>query len=170
MALRKIFFIICLIISTVCLTVGYVITGLWIGAVIALITGLAWLPSRKYPSSWLPHLYLFAFVCLAVVGRLTGSPPLLMICGSVAALAVWDLLFLDDTLKGISYGGQTRRFENSHLQSLALVLGCGLIVAFVGRLLNFQIPFVVLLLFVVLVVFGLDRVWGYIKKRSVHIS
>lgn len=170
MALRKIFFVICLVVSILCLAAGYVIAGLWIGAVIAIIAGLAWLPSRKYPSSLLPHICLFASVCLAVVGRLTGSPPLLMICGSGAALAAWDLLFLEDALKGSLYEGQTRRYENKHLKSLALALGSGLMVAFVGRLLNFQIPFVVLMLFVVLVVFGLDRVWGYIKKRSMHIS
>jgi hypothetical protein len=170
MAPRKIFFVLSLFISMLSLAAGYVIAGLWIGAVIAIITGLAWLPSRKYPRSLLPHTCLFASVCLAVVGRLTGSPPLLMICGSGAALAVWDLLFLDDALKSSSYGGQTRRHENNHLQSLALALGCGLMVAFVGRLINFQIPFIILMLFVILAVFGLDRVWGYIKKRSMHIS
>jgi hypothetical protein len=170
MVLRKIFFIICLVISTVFLIVGYVITGLWIGAVIAIITGLAWLPSQKYPGSWLPHICLFASVCLAVAGRLTGSPPILMICSSGAALAAWDLLFLVNALKGSSFEGQTRRYENKHLQSLALAIGCGLTVALVGRLLNIQIPFIALMLFVVLVVFGLDRVWGYIKKQSVHIS
>jgi hypothetical protein len=170
MSLRKIYFIICLVLSTVCLAVGFIITGLWIGSVIAIITGLAWLPSRKYPSSLLPHICLFASVCLAVVGLLTSSPPLLMICGSGASLAAWDVLFLDDALKVSSYEGQTRRYENNHLQSMVLSLGCGMILAFAGRLLNFQIPFVVLMLFVVLVVFGLDRVWGIIKNRSVHIS
>ena len=170
MALRKTFFVICLVVSMLCLAAGYGIAGQWIGAVIAIITGLAWLLARKYPASWLPHICLLASVCLAVVGRLTGAPPLLMICGSGLALAVWDLLFLDDALGSHSSGEQTRRYENKHLQSLALALGSGLIVAFLGRLLNLQIPFVILVLFVVLVVFGLDRVWGYIKKRANRVS
>jgi hypothetical protein len=169
MALRKIFFFICLVVSMLCLVAGYIIAGLWIGAVIAIITGLAWLPSRKYPGSWLPHVCLIMSVALAVVGRLTGSPPLLMICGSTVALAAWDLLLIDDSLKGRSFEEKTRRYENKHLQSLALALGCGLMMALVGRSLNFQTPFLILLLFVILVVFGLDRVWGFIKERSMHV-
>ena len=94
-----------------CLAAGYGIAGQWIGAVIAIITGLAWLPARKYPDSGLPLICLVVSVCLAVVGRLTGSPPLLMICGSGFALAVWDLVFLDDALGSNSSGEQTRQYE-----------------------------------------------------------
>ena len=170
MTLRKSFFVICLVVSMLCLAVGYGIAGQWIGAVIAIISGLAWLLARKYPFSWLPFICLLMSVGLAVAGRLTGSPPLLMICGSGVALAVWDLLLLDGDLGINSSGRPTRQYENKHLQSLALVLGFGLLVTFLGRLLNPQIPFVLLLLFVALVIFGLDRVVGYIKKRSMHIS
>jgi hypothetical protein len=166
--LRKTLFVICLVVSMLCLAAGYGIAGQWIGAVIAVITGLAWLPARKYPDSGLPFICLVVSVFLAVVGRLSGSPFLLMICGSGFALAVWDLVFLDDALGSNSIGEQTRRYENKHLQALALALGCGLIVAFVGRLINFRIPFMVMMLFVALLIFGLERIWGTIKKRSAH--
>ena len=148
---------------------GMGLSGQWIGAVIAITTGLAWLPARKYPASGLPFICLVVSVCLAVIGRLTGSPPLLMICGSGFALAVWDLIFLDGALGTNSFGEHTRQYESKHLQSLALALGSGLLVALVGRLLNFQIPFIVMMLFVALVIFGLERIWGAIKKRSMHI-
>jgi hypothetical protein len=169
MAPRKFFFVMCLIALIFCLAVGYGIAGQWIGAVIAVITGLTWLFARKYPASWLPLICLVASVCLAVVGQLTGASSLLMICSSGFALAVWDLLSLDHALKGSSYGEQTRRYENKHLQSLALALGCGLIIVFVGRLLNSQIPFIVMVLFVALVIFGFERIWSTIKKRSMHV-
>jgi hypothetical protein len=168
MAPRKIFFAICLVVSMLCLAGGYGIAGQWVGAVIAILNGPGWLLARKYPASWLPHICLFASVCLAVVGQLTGSPPLLMICGSGFTLAAWDLIFLDDALGSNSSGEQTRRHENKHLQSLALALGSGLLVAFLGRLLNLQIPFVVMMLFVALVIFGFERIWDTIKKRSTH--
>jgi len=170
MVLRKILFITSLVLSTLCLAVGYGIAGRGSGAVIAIITGLAWLLSLKYPGSLLPHICLFVSVGLAVAGRLIGSPALWMICGSTVALAAWDLLLLDDAVKGDSPGGQTGRYENRHFQSLALALGCGLVGVFVGRLLNFQIPFAILMLFVILAVFGLDRVWGYFKRRSINIT
>jgi hypothetical protein len=170
MVSRKILFVLCVVLSILCLAAGYAMVGHWVGAVIVIITGLCWIPARKDLGAWLPHLCLFAFVFLAVVGRLTGSTTFLMVCGSGLALAAWDLFFLDEELKGSTYGEQTRRFENKHLQSLTLALGFGLMAAFVGRLLNFQIPFAILMLFVLMVVFGLDRVWGYTKKRKMHIA
>jgi hypothetical protein len=167
MTIRKTFFAGCLVVSVLCLAVGYGITGQWIGKVIAIITGLAWLLARKHPASGLPHICLLASICLAVVGRLTGSPPLLMICGSGVALAVWDLLFLDVALGSNASEEQTRQYENKHLQSLALALGSGLFVVFLGRLVTLQTPFFLLVLFIALTVFSLDRVWVHIRKQRI---
>lgn len=167
MTLRKTSFTVCLVISVLCLAAGYGIAGHWIGAVMAIITGFAWLLARKYPASGLPLICLLASVCMAVVGQRNGSSPLLMICGSGIALAVWDLLLLDVALGNNSSGEQTRYYENKHLQSLVLALGFGFFVAFLGRLLTLQIPFVLLVLFVALAVFSLDRAWGHIKKWRV---
>ena len=139
--LRKTFFVIGVAVSILCLIAGYGIVGEWIGTVIAIITGLAWLFAWKYPSSGLPFICLVVSVCLAVAGRLIGSPALLMICGSGFALAVWDLVFLNNALGRDSLGVQTRQYERKHLQSLALALGSGLLVAFLGRLFNLQLPF-----------------------------
>jgi hypothetical protein len=93
-----------------------------------------------------------------------------MICGSGIALAAWDLLLLDAALGSNSSEEQSRQYENRHLQSLVLVLGSGLCVVFLGRSLTLQVPFVLLVLFVALAVFGLDRAWGYIKKWRVGRS
>ena len=166
MSLRKTFFVICQVLSILCLAIGYGIVGHWIGAVIALLAGFAWLLARIYPASGLSLICLLVSVGLAVAGVLTGSLPWLMISGSGFALATWDLLLLDTALGNNASGEQTKRYESKHLQSLALTLGSGLFMAFFGRFLNLQIPFVVLLLFVFLVIFGLDRIWGYIKKLS----
>ena len=166
MALRKPLFAVCLIVSVLCLAAGYAIAGRWIGMIMALITGLAWLLARKYPASGLSLICLFVSIGLAVVGRLTGSPPVLMICGSALALAVWDLLGLDAALGSASLGEQTHAYEASHLRSLALALGSGLLGMFLGRWLHLQIPFFIMVFLVVLAVFGLDRAWGYVKKTA----
>ncbi|HLO29124.1 MAG TPA: hypothetical protein VK249_08320 [Anaerolineales bacterium] len=166
MDIRKTSFVVCLVVSMLCLAAGYGFAGQWIGTVIAITLGLAWLPARKYPVSGLPHICLIASVGLAVIGQLTGTLPLLMIIGSAFALAVWDLILLDAVLGANSSGEQIRRYENKHLQSLALVLGAGLLAACLGGLLNLQIHFVAMMLFVALVIFGFDRVWRTIKRRS----
>ena len=166
MSLRKTYFVICQVLSILCLASGYGIVGHWIGTAIALLTGFAWLLARINPASGLSLICLLASVGLAAAGVLTGSPPLLMISGSGFSLATWDLLLLEPALGSNVSGEQTKRYESKHLQSLALALGSGFILTFLGRFLNLQIPFIVLLLFVSLVIFGLDRIWGYIKKRS----
>ena len=166
MTLRKTSFFACLALSMFCLAAGYAASGKWVGGALAVATGLAWLPARKYPASELPVLCLLSSVCLGAVGLLTtGSAPALMLSGTGFALATWDLLLLDDALKGSSSGGQTRRYENKHLQSLALALGIGLVAALGGHLLNFEIPFAVMMLCVLLLLLGLERGWSAIKKR-----
>ncbi len=166
MALRRICFAVCLVVSTLCLAAGYAVAGQWIGTALALVTGPAWLLARKYPALWLPIICLLASVGLAVVGRLAGAPPVLMIGGAAIALAVWDLLLLDVALGGASLGEQTRAYEASHLRSLALALGGGLLGVFLGRWLQLQIPFFITAALVALAVFGLDRAWGYVKKTA----
>jgi hypothetical protein len=166
MAFRKIFFAACLVAAVLCLAAGYGVGGKWGGAGMAALTGLAWSLAQKYRASWLSHLCLLVSIGLAVVGQLTGSPSLWMICSSGLALAVWDVFLLDIALGNNSSGAQTLQYEKKHLQSLFLALGSGLLVAFVGRLLTLQVPFVLLLLFVVLTVLSLDRAWGYLKKTA----
>jgi hypothetical protein len=153
-------------ISVFCLAIGYGIAGKWTGAIIAVFIGPAWLLARKYPDTPLPFACLLASVGLAVTGSLIGCPPLLMILGSTISLAVWDILLLDSALANYSAFEPTRQYENKHLQSLTLALGCGLLVVVFGRLSNIQIPFIVLLLCVTFILFALDRVWSYIQKAG----
>jgi hypothetical protein len=170
LSLRKASFVICMIVSVFCLVAGYGITGPWMGTLSSILMIPAWLFARKYPDSWLPYVCLLASICLAVIGKLTGAAPLIMIFGSGVALAVWDLLYLDVALGSNSSGEQTRQYENKHLQSLTLALGFGLLVAFLGRFVNLQIPFIPLMLLVLLALFELERAYGYIKKRRMHIG
>jgi hypothetical protein len=166
MALSKTFFGVSVVLSALCLAAGYAVTGQWFGVVIAIMNAPGWVLARKNPASSLPLLCLLVTIGLAAAGCLTGSPSSLMIFSSAAALAAWDLLFLDVAMVSNSHTAQTRQYEIKHLQSLALALGFGLLAAFLGGLLNLQVSFVMLMLFIALVVFGLERVWGYVKKME----
>jgi hypothetical protein len=166
MSPRKPLFTISLIILILCLAAGYGIAGKWLGALLAILIGPAWLLSRKNTEPWLPFLCLLASVGLAVAGRLSGAPYVLMIFCSALSLAVWDLMCLDTALGGSALGAQTRRYENKHFQSLALALGFGLIVALLGHLITLRLPLIVLMLLIAFTLFGLDRVWGSIKRTG----
>jgi hypothetical protein len=162
---RKIFFIACLIASVLLLAAGHVITRQWIWSLLTVLLIPAWLFARNHYTPWLPPVCLLASIGLAIIGKLNGAPSLLMIFGSGISLAVWDLLLLDIEM-GKNSSEQTHQYEIKHLQSLILALGFGLVAASLGRLLNLRVPFLILLLLVLLTVFGVDRVLGYIKKAG----
>ncbi len=166
MSLRKTFFLICLIISVLCLAAGYWISGQWMGWMITILIVPAWLFARKYPGSPLPLVCLLGSVGFAAAGTLIGSPPLLMMFAAGMALAVWDLLSLDSSLGDHLPTEGTRHYEHKHLQSLALALGLGLLGTLLGGFLKIQIPFLVLMLSITFLLFALDRVWAYIKNTG----
>jgi hypothetical protein len=165
MSLRKIFFIICIVITALSLATGFEIAGKWILALIAVLLAPAWLFAQKYADTWLPFLCLLTSAGLAVVGILIGSSSLWMFLGSGFSLAVWDLLLFNAALGNNPSGEQTRLYEIKHIQSLALALSFGLLLVFLGRLFTIQIPFALLILFILSVLFGLDRTLGDIKKQ-----
>lgn len=166
MSFRKSLLVICLILSVLCLAFGYGIAGYWIGSAIAILMGPGWWLAKKYPASSLPPVCLFVSVSLTVIGILIGCSPLWMIFGSAAALAAWDLVFLVSAVGINSSGKQNHQYENKHLQSLLLALGFALLAIAMGRFINIQLPFVVLLLSLAFILFGLDRFWTYIKKTG----
>lgn len=168
MTTRKIFYAISLAAQMLCLLAGYGMAGRWMGMIIAVITGIGWLTGLKYSAFWLPHSCLLMSVSLAIAGCLAGYSPVLMIFGAGVALAVWDVLVLEVSLRNSLPAEQTRRYETSHLQLLALVIGFGLTAVFLGRLLHIQVPFLAMIVFVALIAFGIDRVWGYLSKYRLH--
>lgn len=168
MSLRKIFFVICIVITAFFLATGFGIAGEWILALIAILMAPAWLFARNYADTWLPFICLLTTVGLATVGILIGASSLWMFLSSGFSLAAWDLLLFSAALENNPSGEQNRLYEIKHIQSLVLALGFGLLLLFLGRLFTLQTPFALLILFIASVLFGLDRTLGDIKKQRVR--
>jgi hypothetical protein len=161
---RKILFFICLAILVISQISVYALAGQWIGILCAIGLGFIWLFARKNTGTWLPHICLAASIILTTTGTLTGSYFSLSIIGSGFSLVVWDLLLFGASLKQTTFGDQTRRFENTHLRSLSMAAGFGILAGIIGRSLHLQIPFFLLVLMIIVAIFGLDRVWISIKR------
>ncbi|NMB59751.1 MAG: hypothetical protein GYA12_11315, partial [Chloroflexi bacterium] len=56
------------------------------------------------------------------------------------------------------------RFEQHHLRSLALAMGVGLSIAIIGRFINLKVPFILLFAIILLILFGLDRLWSQLAR------
>ncbi len=163
MSFRQTCFLFCLGLGLICLAGGYGMAGQWVGASIVFLPVLALFFSRRLKSAWLlPSLCLVSLVGLAAFGLWVGAPTLLMILGATAALAAWNL----DLRETSSLTVTARRFEYKHIQSVALALGLGLVIAAGVRLVPLQIPFVFLVLIILLNLFSLDRVTRYLKKTK----
>jgi hypothetical protein len=163
-SMRKTALIICLIFAALCPAAGYALTGKYPGVVASLLAGLLWLPARKNPHSWMPSILLIVSVTLSAAGLLIGLPFFLIVIGSVAALAGWDLLILNAELENSQSGEKTRQYESRHLQTLVLAVGFGIIATLLRYTANLRIPFFVMILLVAIMLFALDRIWGFLKK------
>lgn len=139
------------------LTGGYGLIAQWNGAGIVLAASAAILFSKRLAASWFTSACLMILVGLAVVGLFQGAPAFAMIPGATAALAVWDLLNLDRTMRINSSSGTAGRFEKRHVQTLSVALGLGVVMAFSGKLVPLPIPFVLFVLLILLDMYGLDR-------------
>ena len=110
------------------------------------------------------NFHMTKFMWLEVVAAL------LMILSAAFALASWDLVLFDHSLSDnpISSAATRALFQNRHYRSLALALGLGLLIVFVGRTIQVQISFVIIGLFVLLALFSIDPV--FIERVHCHAT
>jgi hypothetical protein len=160
MTMRRLLKQICPTASAACLVAGYALTGTWVALVPVGLVWLAWL----FAASWLASFMLAASVALAAGGLWLGASPFLMIPAAALGLASWDLVGWDDFLPSGLSGAVEARLERKHYTCLALALGPSLLVALVGHLLQFPIPFGGLLALALLLFLGVDRIWSLVKK------
>jgi hypothetical protein len=149
----------CCAASVLCFCAAYALAGIWWAAGLSLLLGLLWIPAYKHPVPILVSFCLVVFTGLGVVGILLGLQAAWITIGLTAALAAWDLLFLNASLKNTPDDAGTRLFHTRHLSSLLLALGAGLLAALVGQLFSFQVPFIGMLVMAALVAWGLERTW-----------
>jgi hypothetical protein len=166
MSFRKALFLMCLAASTAFLAVAYCLVGLWWGACAVILPGVFLLFHGKIPGRWLPPAYLSSMLCAAAVGLWAGASPHLMLPGAALALAAWDLMYLDRAMAGSGGAHAAGRSEMKHARSLALALGLGLLSAEGGIALSVRLPFLIMLLLVILLVFSLSRVFRSLRAAG----
>ncbi len=149
-----------------CQAAAYFLIGHWAGSVCAVGMGTFWFFSRRRTNRWLPHIFLFITMAVSVIAILSGADPLLGLAGSVFALITWDVHQLIGDLQGTPQKESTSRYEQRHLRSLVLAVGAGLSIAIIGRLIRLQLPFILLFVLVLLILFGLDRLWTHLARNK----
>ena len=162
--IRNYVFYVSLALMVTCLAATFYLTGEWTGLVSAAGLGVLWFFSRGRNNRWLPHMLLFLSLAVSAASILSGGNPLFGMAGSVFALMVWDTHQLICDLQEIPQKETISRFEWRHLRSLVLAMGTGLSIAIIGRMISLKAPFILLFALVLLILFGLDRLWSQLAR------
>lgn len=154
----------CVGVLAAALAVGFGLNRLWIGLVGTGLVAAAWIIAIRYSLKWLAHISMIASTGLACTGVLTDVPVWLMVMAGGFVLAAWDLLNLIMAVSCDPDNPPNRRFIDTHLRSLAAVVGLSIPGAIIGRLIQWDLPFVALFLITGLFLVVFDRVWRILAK------
>lgn len=144
---------ICLAISTVCLSAGYLSTGYWQILFVFPTLALIWYFVVKYSVFWSASIFLVVYLLLAAIGIFVDLSRFLMLIASTTALASWELMQFNQKQVEISLLKSNDLLEKNHLKTLALATGTGLILVFISSGISLEIPLIVTSI-LVLILFG----------------
>jgi hypothetical protein len=159
--------IICLLISTGCLGIPYLVAGYWPVALLFLAMVAFRIPMTKKSIFLSTSIFLSVFALLAAVGMLVSLSTPLMIIACIAALAWWDLANFRHSLVIGQPPETTLLLERDHLQSLGITVCAGLMLVFIGSYLDLRISFPGMVLLVVFAIGCLTYAMHSILKKNV---
>ncbi len=160
---RKLFFYACVLLATACLTTGLWLAGWWGLGLPALLLSAGWVWSLRTSVDWPATATLMLTVVLAAAGLLVGAAPYAMLAAAAAALAAWDGAHVNRRLQH-SPEQAARVFGRRHFETLAAVLAAAVLLTGVGRQVQIETPFLIVLALALLVLWGIDRIWGIVRR------
>jgi len=155
---------ICFFLAIALLVSGFALARLWSGVVISLVYAILWIISYRVQTKWMAPMRLVGYLGLVVAGLLSDLSPFLLIPGISASLACWELddHRLTSTRSAIAPGSDSQ--AKLHLLWLVGAIGMGLLISEMSLLLSFELPFGLVVLVVILILFGLVRLIHWLNQ------
>lgn len=144
---------ICLAISTVCLSAGYISIGYWQILFGFPILALIWFFMVKYSVFWSASIFLVVYVLLTAIGIFADLSRFLMLIASTTALASWELMQFNQKQVEISLLKSNNLLEKNHIKTLALAISTGFVLVLISSSIYLELPFIVTAI-LVLILFG----------------
>lgn len=160
MKYHKILFFICLVISIVMAAYGFYRIDSFPGIISVLTSGAAWFILHKK----VPYICLTVSIIIAVTGLILGVPKIFIFLYSGFSIASWDLALMDMNLSSNAHDQKSSLYQIIRLKLLALVLAAGFLTGVIILFLNLNIPFVLMILFICLAFFFIDRIIRILRK------
>lgn len=144
---------ICLAISTVCLSAGYLSTGYWQVLFVFPTLAIIWLFVVKYSVFWSASIILIVYILLAAIGIFADLSLFLMLIGSTTALASWELMQFTQKKVEISLLKSNNLLEINHLKTLAMATSIGFVLVLISSGISLELPFIITSI-LILILFG----------------
>jgi hypothetical protein len=158
--------LICILLATLPLVVGYLQFNLPLAAMGAFAIGLLWLFSPRKFRVWIAPIGFFIYVCASGIGAWLGLSPIWMAISVLGSISAWDLAGFSRRLARASPGDDLRQMEKRHLVQLACLTGISLVLVLMGLLIHVHIPFWGLFLLTLAAVLGLMQLVNRIPGRN----
>lgn len=112
---------------------------------------------KSFGPGWLSSFYLLLLVSGAAAGALSGLAPAMAVALAALALISWE--FLDGLLgrRRVDVLSSLKAPDWAHFKALLISVGFGLLLAEGGLLVRFPLPFGIVVLAVLLILFGFSR-------------
>lgn len=151
--LTYIWFLINTLASSILLGTGYQIAGKWFANLVILLLLVLTYLSIKFNWKWAFSIFLITNSILAIVGILVGAPSFFMIAGIATTLASWELSTNQKQNREICLHAQFDAYEKNRIRLLLFSIGSGMIVAEIVLLVQFQLPFIIIFLLAIIILF-----------------
>ncbi len=132
-------------ISVTALFAACLVAGSWVLLPVPLAAAGALLLSRRPRLSRLVGVAFAVLLCGCGAGIVAGLAPLLMLAGSLAGIAAWDLDSIARAARGAADPGTAQRVEKAHVARLLGVLGAGAVLGVAALFLRHSLGLAALL-------------------------
>jgi len=156
MKLRSFLPVIALTMSTLCIAGGYLSAGniMVLPGMVAM--ALVWVIVKRSSGFWAASTLFAGYLALAGIGVVDGLSLDLMLAGSIAALAAWDLMRFDLDSSQTPEAKASAKMGRHRLQLLVITLSMGWLSAGLAARIHLSLPFFAILFLAVVAILSLN--------------
>ncbi len=152
------------VVALLSLVIGFGLRRDWVILILLPALPIYLLLMRKVSLQITITILLLVDILLSAAGSLTGGPPYFFLIGCSCALAAWESAHFLLNFPGASKVGTDTRLETIHNRDLALAIGAGFFLGVLGLNIKFNLPFGIIVVLALLIVYGLYRAFELSRK------
>jgi hypothetical protein len=139
------------------LAAAYLWAGQWFVLPALAVLGIGWILIRRNSTAGASRWLLASVTALAAIAAVMDLSMILIVMGTVAALAAWDLVDFHSALQISARATDRIRLTHLHMKWLPVAVGSGMLLALLASIASFELPFAAAAALAVILVISLTR-------------